>query len=365
MTLPPTTTGHLEEILKQEASRYLHDDSIIGFSAAVAVGDTRAFHVSGLADRETGLHVRSDSLFLIGSVQKVLTATLAAGRILEGKMAFGDQVTKHLPADVAARGSAIRQVTVETLATMTAGMPGTNIPDRPAALMYRGEPPPPAAIAWWQAFNPERRIGAKYQYANASEVTLGFATVIADGRSYPELFEQEIRRPLAMHDTVVDLEGVPRDRIAIGYRRDGKPLAYRGVGFNSTAPDMLRFLEANLFRPEVMPPLTVRAMSLAHEPRFQISATRSIGMIWYTVQLEDGTRILQKAGGNGGFIAWVGFMPEKAAAVVLLSNGPPARGGPSLPHTGTQILCRATGVSCPALSADDPDGGVQEDNDEA
>src|SRR5689334_4206079 len=135
MTTTPARPGHLEEILKQEISRFLHDDPTIGFSAALAVGDTRAFHVRGLANRETGWPVQSNSLFLIGSVQKTFTATLAAGRIVEGKMGFGDQITKYLPAEVADQGSAIRQVTIETLATMTAGMPGTNIPDRPAARM--------------------------------------------------------------------------------------------------------------------------------------------------------------------------------------------------------------------------------------
>jgi beta-lactamase class C len=363
MTTTRTDPHRLEDILRQEISRFLHDNQTIGFSAALAVGDRRAFHVRGLANRETGWPVTQESLFLIGSVQKVFTATLAAGRILEGKMSFTDQVTAYLPPDVAAQGSAIRQVTIDTLATMTAGMPGANIPDRPAARMYRAEPPPPAAIRWWQEFNPERLIGSRYAYANASEVTLGFASVAAAGRTYPEMFENEIRRPLAMTDTMVGLEGVAAERIAVGYQRDGEPLVYRGVGFNSTAPDMLRFVEANLFRMPVMPPLTVRAMALAHEPRFRISAARSIGMIWYTDEVGDGARIVQKAGGNGGFVAWIGFMPNQAAAVVLLCNGHPIKGGPSIIQTGEQILCRATGIAAPpATSLEHPDGGVQEED---
>lgn len=51
--------------------------------------------------------------------------------------------------------------------------------------------------------------------------------------------------------------------------------------------------------------------------------------------------ILRKAGGNGGFVAWIGFFPEKA---------------------GEQILCRATGISSPAPSIDHSDGEIQEDN---
>jgi hypothetical protein len=107
----------------------------------------------------------------------------------------------------------------------------------------------------------------------------------------------------------------------------------------------------------------VRAMSLAHEPRFRISATRSIGMVWYTDEVGDEARIIQKAGGNAGFVAWIGFLPEKAAAVVLLSNGHPAKGGPHLIEIGEQILCRATGISKPTQVSpfEHPDGGIQED----
>ena len=200
-------------------------------------------------------------------------------------------------------------------------------------------------------------------------MTLGYATVGAANRLYPEMFEHEIREPFGMHDTVLDIEQFLPERVAVGYRRDGKPLAFRGVGFNSTAPDMLRFVEANLFRPRAMPPLSVRAMSLAHQPRFQISATRSIGMIWYTDQVGDGVHIVQKAGGNGGFVAWIGLLPEKAAAVVLLCNGHPVKGGPSIIQTGEEILCRATGLPIPLASIkhpiEHPDGGIQEDDADA
>lgn len=353
--------GPLRTILDQELRRFVGGDPVLGCSAALAVGDARALHVRGLANRQTGWPVRADSLFMIGSVQKTFTATLAAGRLLEGKLAWSGQVTRDLPPEVAVGGTAIRQVTIEALATMTAAMPSANIPDQPAARLYRGAPPPAAAISWWQRFNPERLIGAKYAYANASEVTLGFATANAAGRSYPELFEHELRAPLGMTDTVLDLERFPAERIAIGYRRDGEPLRDRGVGFNSTAPDMLRFLEANLFRLPAMPPLTTRAMALAHEPRFQISPTRSIGMVWYTTALGERARLVEKSGSNGGFVAWIGFIPEEAAALVILCNGHPPTGGPNLAQIGEQILCRATAITCapdaPAL--DHPDGGLR------
>ncbi|MBZ4420098.1 serine hydrolase [Myxococcus sp. RHSTA-1-4] len=356
----------LKQLLEDGIRAYLAGSDEIGVSAALAVGDARASYTSGLADREAKRPVKDDTLFIIASVQKTFTNTLAAARIVEGKMSLDDQITRFLPEEVREEGSVIRQVTPANLGTMTAAMPAPNVPGQPAHALYMGQPPTPQLLDFWKRFNPERHIGTSYLYANVSEVTQGFTTVGAAGRPYPEMFAQDIQGPLGMEDTVVDVSGLPPERIAQGYTAAGKRIPFRGVGFNSTAADMLRFLEGNLFRVPSMPLLTYRAMQLAHEPRFQISPGHFIGMAWYTTEVGQGARVVSKAGGNGGFAAWIGFIPERAAAVVLLTNGHPAssKGGP-LPATGRNILLKAAGID-PAsiIPREDADGGLQPDNPE-
>ncbi|MCY1021767.1 serine hydrolase [Pyxidicoccus sp. MSG2] len=363
----------LKQLLDEGIRSYLGTDSPIGVSAALMVGGVRASMTSGLADREAQRPVREDTLFIIGSVQKTFTNTLAAARIVEGKLSLEDQVTRFLPEEVRKEGSVIRQVTPANLGTMTAAMPAPNVPGRPAHALYMGQPPTAQLLDFWKKFNPERHIGTSYLYANVSEVTQGFTAVAAAGQTYPELFAQDIQGPLSMRDTVVDVSGISPERIAQGYTTSGKRVGFRGVGFNSTASDMLRFLEGNLFRVQSMPLLTYRAMSLAHQPRFQISPGTSIGMAWYTHEVGQGARVVSKAGGNAGFVAWIGFMPQYAAAVVLLTNGHPssARAADagtapkSLPATGRDILLRAVGLERASLATfEDPDGGIQPDAEE-
>lgn len=364
----------LKQLLDEGIRSYLGANTEIGVSAALAVGGVRSFVTSGLADREAKRPVREDTLFIIGSVQKTFTNTLAAARIVEGKLSLEDQVTRFLPAQVGKEGSVIRQVTPANLGTMTAAMPAPNVPGRPAHALYTGQPPTPQLLDFWTKFNPERHIGTSYLYSNVSEVTQGFTTVGAAGVKYMELFEQDVRGPLGMRDTVVDVSGIPPERIAQGYTKAGKPVSFRGVGFNSTASDMLSFLEGNLFRVQSMPLLTYRAMSLAHEPRFRINTGTSIGMAWYTHEVGQGARVVSKAGGNAGFVAWIGFMPQFQAAVVLLTNGHPvsapaadAGSAPkSLPATGRDILLKAVGLQAASLATfEDPDGGIQPDTEEA
>lgn len=356
----------LKQLLDEGIRAYLDGSDEIGVSAALAVGDTRVFHYSGLASREERSPVKEDTLFIIASVQKTFTNTLAAARVVEGKMSLDDQVTRFLPEEVRREGSVIRQVSPANLGTMTAAMPGSNVPGQPAHALYLGQPPTPQLLDFWKRFNPERHIGTSYLYSNVSEVTQGFTTVGAAGRAYPELFAQDIQGPLGMKDTMVDVQGLPPARIAEGYTARGRRIPLRGVGFNSTAADMLRFLEGNLFRVPSMPLLTYRAMQLAHQPRFQIAPGHSIGMAWYTTEVGQGARVVSKAGGNAGFLAWIGFIPEHAAAVVLLTNGHPVstKGGP-LPATGRKILLKAAGIDpASVLPREDADGGIQPENTE-
>ncbi|QSQ24799.1 serine hydrolase [Pyxidicoccus parkwayensis] len=361
----------LKQLLEQGIRSYLGTDKQIGVSAALSVGGARAFMTSGLADRETKNPVRDDTLFIIGSVQKTFTNTLAAARIVEGKMTLEDQVTRFLPGEVGKEGSVIRQVTPANLGTMTAAMPGANVPGQPAHALYMGQPPTPQLLDFWKTFNPERHIGTSYLYSNVSEVTQGFTTVGAAGIKYMDLFEQDVRGPLGMRSTVVDVNGISPERIAQGYTAAGKKVAFRGVGFNSTASDMLSFLEGNLFRVQSMPLLTYRAMSLAHQPRFQIAPGLSIGMAWYTHEVGQGASVVSKAGGNAGFLAWIGFMPRFQAALVLLTNGhlstskaADAGSAPkTLPATGRDILLEAVGIDSASLATfEDPDGGIQPDS---
>lgn len=355
------TAEELRAIITAEVGAYLGGDDQIGVSALAAVGDVRAELVCGLADRKNGTYVRADTVFLIGSCQKTFTNTLAAGRVIRGEMSLGSQITDFLADEVRKEGSVIRQVTPVSLATMTAAMPHANVPGRPAYSLYRGEPAPAQIIEFWKKFNPTWRIGAKTLYANVSEVTLGFAAVHAAKARYEDLFDAEIRRPLGMSDTVLDVDKLPKDRVAIGYNTKGNRIKFRGVGWNSTAADMMSFLQAELFRPVVMPPLLVRAMELTQEPHFTISAQKSIGMAWYITAVSGGAQVIAKDGSNAGFAAWIGFVPQKAAAIVLLSNGQLAKKTTGLGEVGTKILLTATHLSRlgPSPSAeDDPDQGA-------
>jgi CubicO group peptidase (beta-lactamase class C family) len=79
-------------------------------------------------------------------------------------------------------------------------------------------------------------------------------------------------------------------------------------------------------------------------------------MNWYVTRLDDGSRMIGKDGGNAGFSAWIGFIPEQQAGIALLSNGHPA--GISLTRAGKKILLEATGISADDARLETGDEGA-------
>jgi hypothetical protein len=66
--------------------------------------------------------------------------------------------------------------------------------------------------------------------------------------------------------------------------------------------------------------------------------------------------MIGKDGGNAGFSAWIGFIPERQAGIALLSNGHPA--GISLTRAGKGILLEATGISADDAQLETRDQGA-------
>jgi beta-lactamase class C len=344
----------LLEIIGKWMEKYLDGDTQTGVALSMVLGGEVAQYWNGLANREKGTTVDLDTLFVIASVQKVFTSTLCAVRIVNGKMQLPDPVTKYLPPDVGKDGRAINEVTLGALTTMTAGMP-RNATKEPASNLYNDLPPSPELQKWWTDFVPQWPIGTKEFYSNVGVVTLGFATAQAGGAGYTGLLANDITGPLEMPSTVVDVSGFPADRIAQGYNKAGNRVADRGVGLNSTANDLIRFVQANLFMLSAPDTLT-QAMRLAQTPLFQSSDNQAIAMNWYVTRLDDGSRLIGKDGGNAGFSAWIGFIPEQQAGIALLSNGHPA--GISLTKAGKQILLEATGISADDALLETSDQGA-------
>jgi len=291
----------------------------------LVVGAWRDGEEIGLWERGE-LPAGAGSIFEIGSITKVFTATLLADMARDGLVGIDDRVSLHLPpgVELPSRG---REITLADLSSHRSGLPalprGLLLP----ALTTRRRNP----YAAWDAARlegaiphtrPRRAPERRARYSNYGVGLLGHLLARRAGMSYDELVRQRICRPLGMRDTGTDVDG---GRLATGHTRGGSPTPHWDLaalagagGLRSTAADLLAFLRLHADSSER--PLAVAARE-THRPRSRLGAAH-VGLGWLLLQPRGRLpfELLCHEGGTGGFRTFAGVSPERRVAVVVLAN---------------------------------------------
>ncbi len=218
---------------------------IEGMSAAVVSGGQRVLSAGyGWADKARRIPVTPDSIFPLGSVTKLFTATAVMQLVERGDVDLDAPVTRYL--DPASRGlGAGPWPTVRQLLTHHGGLPGNHmegfqlvIPDplrfRELPRLLAGDP---------SSFLPD----TVFAYSNAGYGLLGCLVEQVSGRPYVDFVTGGILSPLGMSST--RFYTTPEDGVQSvkGYE-DGRertiyPIRDVPAGsLMSTAADMERFL---------------------------------------------------------------------------------------------------------------------------
>ena len=191
----------------------------------------------GYANADARTPIASDTLFQIGSISKVMTATLLHQFAAEGRLRLTDRMSDLLPAFPLPTGNSI---TIQHLLDHTAGLPGD------APLFPDGR--------LWTAYAP----GEHWHYSNTAYDMLGKLAEHIGGKPLNRLLAERIFQPLGMRRSHGAIIGSDRTTYAQGYEAAdptapfarGVPLApaaWVDVTFGagsvaSTADDMTRFL---------------------------------------------------------------------------------------------------------------------------
>ena len=279
-----------------------------------------------------------NTVFEIGSISKVFTATLLAALVEDGTVRLDDPVQKFLPAAVRMPTRGGKPITLALLAEQRSGLP--RLPDnlRPA------DPANPYAdytVSQLYDFLSHHQLtrdpGETFEYSNLGVGLLGHVLSLAAGRSYEELEREHVWAPLGMTHTSIALTPWMRDHLAVGHDEQGRVVenwdipTLAGAGaIRSTTLDMLKFVDANL-HPERG--TLGHAMALAQHERASAGSGMSIGLNWLVVHAGADT-IVWHNGGTGGYRTYVGFVPSRKLGVVVLTNS----GGAGSDDIGMHLL---------------------------
>jgi len=193
----------------------------------------------GFANAEARTPITDDTLFQVGSISKVMTATVIHQLVAEGRLRLTDRVSDLLPTVPLPAGNLIR---VQHLLDHVAGLPA----DAPIF--------PDGGL--WTGFGP----GEHWHYSNTGYAILGDLAEHVGGKPLARLLEERIFIPLGMRRTRGAIVAADRLRYAQGYEAAdeiipaarGAALAPAGwvdvtfgaVSVASTADDMNRFMRS-------------------------------------------------------------------------------------------------------------------------
>ena len=279
----------------------------------------------GAAGPEGRPALDGDTVFEIGSMTKVFTATLLADMVARGEVSYDDPVSKFLPPNVRMPSRGGLSITLLDLATHSSGLPRL-----PSNLAPKDPGNPYADYTVQQlydflsSYQLTRDIGAQYEYSNLGAGLLGHVLALRAGTSYEQLVTARILKPLGMNDTGITLSPGMRARLATGHTPTGDSTAnwdiptLAGAGaLRSTVNDLMKFLSANL---ETGQGDLSKALRETHPARRTVGTPgMSIGLGWH-IRLGGGRNLVWHNGGTGGYHSFIGLDEQARIGVVVLHN---------------------------------------------
>ncbi len=238
----------IESKIDDLVKKYQDIDIFSGVVLVAQEGNVMYHKPFGLANREKKIPNTINTRFDIGSMNKSFTKVLILKLVSDGKLRLDDNLGKYLdgfPPEAA------NKVTIEHLLNHESGFGGYHTPEYwnipsekknlDVALNYIKTRP--------LLFEP----GTETEYSNAGYVILGMIAQKAGGKSYFDLVEEKITKPLGMKNTYLREKYTVPNR-AIGYYKSIKgelrnndsfnEIVTPAGGFYSTTTDILKFYRA-------------------------------------------------------------------------------------------------------------------------
>lgn len=294
----------------------------------------------------------TNTIFEIGSVTKIFTATLLAEMVNDGSVKLDDPISRFLPPGVTSPTKNGHEITLEDLATHTSGLPRL-----PANLLRKAKDPqnPYADYTAQDLYDSLGKVtlasepGQTSVYSNYGYGLLGKILELKAGKPYNDLVQENICAPLGLMNTTTHLSIEQAKRLAPGHNPDGKVVpnwdfdALAGCGaMRSDAADLMKLVQANLGDGDSR---VSRALTATQETHFQ-SLSGGIGLGWQINRTIEGPLIFWHNGGTGGYVSFVGFDKDNQVGVVILSSyGDAWAGDSSVDAMGMKILRIGSKVS--------------------
>ncbi|MFJ9344622.1 serine hydrolase domain-containing protein [Streptomyces sp. NPDC101733] len=292
--------------------------------ASLALWHDGSLHeaATGVLNTTTGAPVRTDSLFQIGSVTKVWTATQLMLLVEQDLLALDTPVVEVLPEFRVRDERASKTITIRHLLTHTSGIDGDLFLDT-----GRGDDCLARYVEGCADLEQAFPVGDSHSYCNSGFVIAGRIVERLTGKVWDQALREQICEPLALTHTVTLPEDVLRFGAAMGHTDDGSPASVWGLPRSigpaglicARAADVVAFARAHLTPGALLvDPAAMRVVQVdLPNPH---DGARQWGIGW-ALDEWDGHQVASHGGDTIGQHAMLWMLPDLATVIVVLVNG--------------------------------------------
>ncbi|EPJ6475665.1 ADC family extended-spectrum class C beta-lactamase [Acinetobacter baumannii] len=331
----------IKKLVDQNFKPLLEKYDVPGMAVGVIQNNKKYEMYYGLQSVQDKKAVNSSTIFELGSVNKLFTATAGGYAKNKGKISFDDTPGKYWKE---LKNTPIDQVNLLQLATYTSGNLALQFPDEVKTDQQ--------VLTFFKDWKPKNSIGEYRQYSNPSIGLFGKVVALSMNKPFDQVLEKTIFPALGLKHSYVNVPKTQMQNYAFGYNQENQPIRVNpgpldapAYGVKSTLPDMLSFIHANL-NPQKYPADIQRAINETHQGRYQVNTMyQALGWEEFSypatlqtlldsnseqivmkpnkvtaISKEPSVKMYHKTGSTTGFGTYVVFIPKENIGLVMLTN---------------------------------------------
>jgi CubicO group peptidase (beta-lactamase class C family)/poly(3-hydroxybutyrate) depolymerase len=332
---PRIDAAHWQRRLTALAQRHRVPGAALGLlRLRPGAEDELAEVACGVLNADTGVAATTDSLFQIGSITKVWTATVIMQLAEAGLLDLDAPVADVLPELRLADPDVTKRVTMRHLLTHTSGIDGDVFTDT-----GRGDDCVEKYVSLLADVAQNHPLGATWSYCNSGFVLAGRVIEKLTGASWDSVMKDRLFTPLGLSRTVTLPEEALLHRAAVGHVSEGGgeparapvwtlPRAVGPAGIiSASVADVLAFARLHLtggLAADGSRLLSETSAAAMTELQAELPEKHTLGDSWGLGWIRfgwDGRRLIGHDGNTIGQSAFLRMLPDQGLAVALLTNG--------------------------------------------
>jgi CubicO group peptidase (beta-lactamase class C family) len=315
------TKQYISWLIGQEMS----DSDVTGLSIAL-VDDQKVVWAQGFgyADKQADIKASADTVYHLGSIAKVFTATAAMQLAEQGRMDISQPLQKYLPEfSIKSRYGDINKITPRNIMTHHSGLPANW-----ARGMSERHPGPFTEVVTavkdeYLAYPPNY----VFAYSNLGVTLLGAAIGDVSGESYADYMDRHLLHPLGMsHSAFAAI--IPGKSYDKGKEVEAIPLRdLPSGGLNSSANDMTHFMQmvfadGRYHGEQILKPESLHEMLTVQNANVPLDFDFKMGLGWMLggIDVPRAGLVANHGGSTLNYHTMMAVLPEHKLGVIVLSN---------------------------------------------